>query len=273
MPYALVWLMGRIPAQLSALLQDLTGAVSTLLNEDLVGIYLYGSLTQGAFNPERSDVDCIVVTQRELSDTQFTQLDTWLNRAGAKNPWVERLQISLLIRDEILTTTPKGNCLYQFGRLSRVGSDGNPIIWMNILESGVVLLGPPAESFVPPITSETLFTALAREVRYLREEIIEKRDSEWRDVPKYRAFAVLTLCRILYSHTHGTVVSKPRAAEWALRALPDQWRHVIGDALASDTGSRANGLDLSTIARFVEFTDARVQAPLVVASREPEERA
>ena len=131
------------PAQVSALLQDLTEALRVFLGQNMVGIYLYGSLTQNAFNPERSDVDCIVVTHRELTDTQFSQLDGWFNRVSLENPWGAGLQISFLIRDQILTV--KGNCLYQFGRLSRVGSDGNPIIWMNVLESGVVLLGPPAD--------------------------------------------------------------------------------------------------------------------------------
>jgi hypothetical protein len=255
----IVLLLGPIPVQVCALLQDLTGALPTLLGENLVGIYLYGSLTQGAFNPERSDVDCIVVTYRELTDTQFSQLDAFLTRAAVEDPWVARLQISFLIRNGILTTTPTGNCLYQFGRLSRVGSDGNPIIWMNILESGVVLLGPPADSFVPPITSATLLAALAREVRYLRQEIVEKPDSEWRDVPKYRVYAVFTLCRILHSRTHGTVVSKPKAAEWALAALPARWHAVIAEALAVDAGDRADTLDLSTIAHFIEFAEARVQ--------------
>jgi hypothetical protein len=251
--------MGSIPVQLSALLEDFAKALPTLLGENLAGLYLYGSLTHGAFNPERSDVDCIVVTQHELTDAQFSQLDCWFTRAGAGNPWVARLQVSVLIRDEILTATPRGSCLYQFGRLSRVGSDGNPIIWMNILESGVVLLGPPPESFVPPIRSETLFAALVREVGYLREELVEKPDSEWRDVPKYRAYAVLTLCRILYSARHGTVVSKPKAAEWALHALSNQWHPIIDEALAADAGRRTSGIDLDAIARFIEFAHAQLQ--------------
>jgi Domain of unknown function (DUF4111)/Nucleotidyltransferase domain len=250
----------RIPTEISALLEELTAALPTILGENLVGIYLYGSLTQGAFNPERSDVDCIVVTQHELTDLQFTQLDAWFAHAAAANPWVVRLQISFLIRDEVLINTPKGNCLYQLGRLTRVGADGNPIIWMNVLDNGVVLLGPPAESFVPPITSEILFAALAREVAYLREEIVEKPNSEWRDVPRYRAYAVLTLCRILYSHRHGTVVSKLQAAEWALRALSDAWHDVIDQALEADAGQRAMGIDPASIARFIEFADAQLHA-------------
>jgi hypothetical protein len=130
---------------------------------------------------------------------------------------------------------------------------------MNVLESGVVLHGAAADSFVPPITAEALHAALAREVRYLREEIVDKPDSEWRDVPKYRVYAVLTLCRVLYSHTYGTVVSKPKAAEWAFSALPHRWHAVIAGALAADAGGSAHSLDLSTIALFIEFTEARLQ--------------
>jgi Domain of unknown function (DUF4111) len=252
--------MTNIPIRVSALLQDLTTALPALLGDNLVGLYLYGSLTQGAFNPERSDVDCIAVTQHELTDQQFTELDAWLARAAMENSWVPRLQISILIRDEILINTPKGNCLYQFGQLTRVGCDGNPIIWMNVLESGVVLLGPLAQSFLPPITCETLFAALIREVRYLREEIVDKPTSEWRDVPTYRSYAVLTLCRILYSHTHGTVVSKPQAAEWALRAVPGEWHDIIKQALETDAGNRSI-IDLGRIACFIEFASSQLHAP------------
>lgn len=245
--------------QVSEVLKELTAAAPMLLGENLIGIYLYRSLTQGAFDAERSDVDCIVVIRHELTDARFTQLDYWLTGSAGRSPWVARLQTSFLVRDTILIDTLGGNCLYQFGRLTRVGSDGNPIIWLNVLESGIVLFGPPAESFVPPITPEILARALAREVGYLREEIIEKPASEWRDVPTYRAYAVLTLCRILYSHAYGAVVSKPQAAKWALSTLPDSWHDVIGQALAGDVGQKT-GIDLARVARFIEFVDTKLRA-------------
>src|SRR5205085_9074164 len=224
--------MTRIPAQVSALLQELTTQLPLILGRNLVGIYLYGSLTQRAFNPKRSDVDLIVVTRRDLSAAQFKRLDAWLARARESNAWVERLQGSFLIRDEILTMNAKA-CLYQFGQVKRSGSDGNPIIWLNVLRSGVVLYGPPPESFVPEITPEIFLQALAREVGYLRAEICEQPQSEWRDVPSYRVYAVLTLCRILSSPRHRTVVSTQRAAQWALAPLPASCPPAIRQALAS----------------------------------------
>ena len=250
------WSMRNIPTQVRALLKDLTGRLPVILGKNLVGIYLYGSLTQGAFNPKRSDIDCIVVTQRNLSDAQFRKIGAWLARAVETNPWTSRLQLLFLIKDEVLTMNSKA-CLYQFGVLKRSGSDGNPIIWMNVLHSGVVLLGPRPESFVPTITPKILFQALEREVGYLREEISQKPDSEWRDVASYRAYAVVTLCRILYSFRRGTIVSKQRAAKWAIKSLPQEWGEIILQARETDEGKLRMDISLSRIEQFIDFADAQ----------------
>jgi hypothetical protein len=249
--------MARMPAQVSALLEALVARLPVILDRNLVGVYLYGSLTQRAFDPRRSDVDCIVVTRRVLSDAQFQRLGAWLKRVAESNPWAARLQVSFLVRDEVLKMNSSA-CLYQFGLLKRGGSDGNPIIWMNVLESGVVLYGAPPETFVPTITPRILFRALEREVTYLREEISLKPESEWRDVASYRAYAVLTLCRILYSLTKGSVVSKPRAARWAIRHLPSEWHDLILQAQRTVDEGRVEDIPLSRIEQFVAFADAQL---------------
>ena len=71
----------RVPAQVSALLDEVAERLPVILGRNLVGIYLYGSLTQRAFDPARSDVDLIVVTRRDLSDAQFRNAGAWLSRA------------------------------------------------------------------------------------------------------------------------------------------------------------------------------------------------
>ncbi|HJQ33056.1 MAG TPA: aminoglycoside adenylyltransferase domain-containing protein [Pyrinomonadaceae bacterium] len=249
--------MARVPAQVSGLLKELAAGLPAVLGKNLVGVYLYGSLTQSAFDPARSDVDCLVATRRDLSDAQFRRLGAWLARLSESNPWASRLQMTLLVRDEVLTMNAKA-CHYQFGALRRGGSDGNPIIWLNVLESGVRLYGERPEAFVPEITPEMLSEALRREVNYLREELSLKPSSEWRDVPFYRAYAVLTLCRILYTHAKGKVVSKPRAARWAVRHLPEEWHELIRRALAADYGWLKTRAALSRICRFVDSAGARL---------------
>lgn len=245
------------PPQLRALLCDLVDHLPVVIGRNLVGIYLYGSLTQAAFDAKRSDVDLLVVTLRDLSDRQFRELGKWLRARSRSNAWTSRLQMSFLLRDEVLTPNSR-SCLYQFGRLKRSRSDGNPIIWKNVLENGIILHGPRPESFVPSITGDLLFQALKREVGYLRAELVEKPRSQWRDIPFYRAYAVMTLCRVLYTFQNGTVVSKPRAANWAIRHFRDDWRKLIICARESDAG-KPRRVPLSPLRKFVAFTDARVR--------------
>ena len=40
-----------------------------ILKNNLVGIYLHGSLAMGCFNPHRSDIDLIIVVNEPLSDS------------------------------------------------------------------------------------------------------------------------------------------------------------------------------------------------------------
>jgi hypothetical protein len=244
--------MKKIPDDVNSLLEEIAAGFPVLLGDNLTGIYLYGSLTQGAFDPARSDIDCIVVTRRNLSDEEFAAVGEWLESSSARNPWTAKLQMSFLLRDEILAMDSKA-CLYQFGRLDRCGSDGNPIFWMNILKSGVTLYGPPAAEFVPEITPAILHEALVRETGYLRDELGNEK-SQWRDVPKYRGYAVLTLCRILYSHATGAIGSKPEAAEWARPALPRELQEIVDRALAGDS----EDIPLERIGEFVELVSERL---------------
>jgi len=49
---------------------------------------------------------------------------------------------------------------------------------------------------------------------------------------EYRVYAVLTMCRSLYTMWHGEVASKPVAARWAQTAFGGQWAALIEAALA-----------------------------------------
>jgi hypothetical protein len=67
----------------------------------------------------------------------------------------------------------------------------------------------------------------------LREWWTQQLDNPvWLESREYQAFAVLTMCRALYTLQVGTVVSKPDAARWAQEALGEGWAGLIARALA-----------------------------------------
>src|SRR5437870_3409977 len=228
--------MPRTPSQyVATLLDQLARQLQADLGRNVVGLYVYGSLTQNAFDPRRSDVDCVAVIRRRVSAVVVSRLRTSFRRLSGRHSWMRRLQLTILIQRELLQFNRDG-WLYQFGRLSRTGSDGNPIVWVNILESGRVVFGADPHTFVPPITPALMRAALERESGYLRAELVTRRTSVWRRRAAYRRYAALTACRILYTLETGRVAPKRTAAVWALRRLPSVHRAIVSRAIARPPG-------------------------------------
>src|SRR5215471_4818351 len=56
-----------IPQDVSEVLAELTVRLRTFLDEELIGVYLHGSLAMNCFNPVSSDIDLLIVVRNELS--------------------------------------------------------------------------------------------------------------------------------------------------------------------------------------------------------------
>jgi len=95
----------NIPEDLSDLFRQMATDFSAILRENLVGVYLWGSLTYEAFDESCSDVDCIVVAPRDLDDREFSKLDNWFDSTTKGNRWVKRLDMRFVIENEFLDET------------------------------------------------------------------------------------------------------------------------------------------------------------------------
>ena len=78
------------------------------------------------------------------------------------------------------------------------------------------------------ISSQQLRGAVCHQLKDVWQSRIN--DRVWLRPRKYQAFAVLTLCRALYTLHHAIPVSKPQAAAWAQAVYP-QWKPTIERAL------------------------------------------
>jgi predicted nucleotidyltransferase len=255
----------NIPQDLSDLLQVLPTDFSAILRENLVGIYLWGSLTYDAFDENCSDVDCIVVTRRDLDDREFSELDEWFKTAGGRNRWVKRIEMRFVIDGEFLDKSSRCCGFYHYtGKLVRHGSDGNPIIWMNIGKSGITLRGKDARLIAPQVSDQRFHDALLLELNYLKEGLASRVGDCTDKAFVYNAYAVLTACRILYSARHKALVSKDQAYAWAIRTVPTIWRAVISAAKENrlkNRGSTTPQLEEDAM-RFVEFVTGEVKDEL-----------
>ena len=101
-----------------------------------------------------------------------------------------------------------------------------------VRERGVVLWGAPPATLIDPISPQQLREATCQQlVDFWQPRIADDQYDHWPRPRLYPAFAVLTLCRALYTIQHGAFCSKPVAAAWAVEKRSD-WRPVIAWALA-----------------------------------------
>ena len=252
----------NIPPDLSELLQLMATDFPAILSGNLVGIYLWGSLTYEAFEETCSDVDCIGVTRRDLDDREFSELDEWFRNKVENNRWARRIDMRFVIDHEFLDKSSRCCGFYHYtGKLVRHGSDGNPIIWMNIAESGITLWGQDAKRIAPHVSHECLLEALKLELNYLKEDLAANAGDRSDKAFVHNAYAVLTACRILYSASQKALASKDQAYSWAMETVPLMWRAVIRSAKENrlrNRGSTTLQLEQDAM-RFVDFVTDEVE--------------
>ncbi len=220
--------------EVNAVLHRLLAGAQTVLGGHFTGLYLYGSLASGDFDPHRSDIDFVVVTAAEIPAERLPALEalhTRLTASGLK--WAAKLEGTYIPQPALRRYTPDAApcpCVNEGAfYLARHASDW--IIQRHILRAhGVVVAGPAPQTMIDPVHPNDLRRAVLGILREWWSPML--RDPARLRSREYQAYAVLTMCRALYTLQHGGVVSKPTAARWARAALGEQWALVIERAFA-----------------------------------------
>lgn len=237
------------------LLDRLRAEIGSVLGGRLVGLYLYGSLVSGGFDPGVSDVDLLAATAGDVADRDLARLLTLHADVARDFPaWDDRIEVAYLSVDGLRTFKERSGPIV-------VVSPGEPLNrkeagrdwlanWYQVRTEGRTLVGPPPSELIAPVSREEFVAAVRDYARTWAERIEEVPKRTW------HAYAILTMCRALYSDRFGEPVSKPDAAAWARGAFPE-WAPVIGDALAWRAAWREGDGDpdrtLPAARRFVRF--------------------
>jgi hypothetical protein len=253
--------------EVNAVALDLLTSIQAILSAQLRGMYLVGSLALGDFQPQRSDLDLVIVTDGALADETFAALREMHRRFDqSASPWAKRLDVVYIpqsvLRESALTSARYPTLEWDIGLLALEPLEsGWPIQRYTLREYGVVVSGPDPRSLLDPINPDDLRQASAAIVERWQDQAHS--DSEWivwlRD-PANLKFVALTLCRLLYTLDTGSVASKPAAARWAERTQPSRWNRLIDRATTQQrtTADELEGEVNNTLA-LLEYTYERYQ--------------
>src|SRR5688572_5890918 len=251
------------PAPTQQQLKQFISEVEAELAGNLVGIYLHGSLAMGSFNPERSDLDLLVVTRQPMSlETKRRLTETLLDCSGQPHP----IEISFLRRDDMVPwqyPTP-----YDFhysemwcenfqrdlaGEAWKGWNDSqrfDPDLAAHITitnHRGLCLAGATIEEVFPPVPRQDYLDSIMGDVRDGLENISGN--------PTY---GILNACRTYAYLCQGYIYSKEEGGIWTLEVLPESLWGVVRVALATYRGEPGAGVletdQLETFAAYIRTT-------------------
>lgn len=243
-------------SEVNAVLNELLSGVQTVLGDHFVGMYLGGSLASGDFNPRRSDIDFLIVTTDEIPDKTLSALQVMHERITAGgSKWARELEGSYIPQHALRRYDPthaRHPHIERYGRLVLEQHDSDWVIQRYILrEHGIVLAGPTPHSLISPVSPMELRQAVLGWLLVWWAPMLDNPEFRLHS-PGYRAYAVLAMCRILYTLQHGTIVAKAVAARWAQETYREPWTHVIERAFVWEQG--AEPVDLSEALAFIRYT-------------------
>lgn len=249
------------PPYIKKVVEKLIRESKKIINENFVGFYVHGSLALGGFNPDRSDIDVLVVTNVSMMlHTKKMLAHLFLNDSNSPIP----IEISFLSRDQL--SVWKHPCPFDFHYSEcwreRYKSDllNGTSKWLNasihtdpdlaahitiINDKGICVEGAPIEEVFPMVPRSDYISSIMGDFKGCIQNI--------EDEPIY---GILNGLRVYWYLEEGVISSKSEAGHWGLDVLPQDLRRLVKQAIDVYTGKTGailfDAKDLISLGTYIE---------------------
>jgi len=267
----------RVPTEpypeLREVLYAFMNEVKAELVENLLGMYLIGSLATGDFDLD-SDVDFLVVTNTELTEKNIKSLQEIQIKIHEMNCYpakhLEGSYISIGDLNNWRTVGEKELHYFDNGSTAfeRSTHDNQWHVRWIVRERGITLIGHKPEQIMQAIPPNEL----SKEIKTTMLQVLKLFEDEIDGPLSFfnsrfgQSFAVLTYCRMLHTLHTGIVQSKKAAVIWAKQFVATKWIKIIDQAwneregvrFLLKIGQRAEQTILYETLEFMKFAAAQV---------------
>jgi predicted nucleotidyltransferase len=215
-------------------LSNIKEAYENILKDNLIGIYVHGSIALNCFNWDKSDIDYIVVVKEKLSrETKMRVMKVTAELNDIAPP--KGLEMSVVLEEycnNFQYPTPfelhfssmhiewyKNDAEDYCEKMN--GSDVDLAAHFTIIKkAGIVLCGQAIDEVFACVPKEYYIDSIKGDIEDAKASILNN--------PIY---IVLNLCRVAAYINHELVLSKEQGAEWGVNHLENKYHYIIKKAL------------------------------------------
>lgn len=230
-------MVGFMTEKLKSILDEYSDVITKLLGDNLIGIYLTGSIALGGYHENKSDIDFTTLMKKPLDDNQISELNVIHKNILKKHP-------KNIFEGHYITLTELGNdpneiepiVSYYEGKIGKSYHGINIVTWFTLKKYGATVFGTPAR--------ELPFSASENE---LAAYVINNVNSYWKkwlsDSIKFLSvkglysltsaaieWVVLGISRMHYTLSTSDIASKDGIISHVLKHTPKKYHRIIREA-------------------------------------------
>lgn len=240
-----------------------------ILGNNLVGIYVHGSIAFDCFNPACSDIDFLVVVCDEPTLDEKIALIRVLHELDADAPQ-KGFEMSVVLLEDCQKFRHPTPFSLHFSNAHKTRAFTDPAEYCRTMNGvdpdlaahftviravGIVLYGAPIEDVFAPVPKQAYIDSIYGDVCDAETDIYDN-----------SVYIILNLCRVLAYLRDEAVLSKAQGGEWGIQNLPNEWHGLLHAATESYTGSTAftTTENLGQFAKFMlNLINQQIKAPEV----------
>jgi predicted nucleotidyltransferase len=240
----------------TSIIDGVTDRCKDILKDNLIGVYVHGSIAMQCFRWSKSDIDLLIVVKEEpdiKTKHKFMEVIIEYNKLAPP----KGIELSMVLEEacrEFVYPTPfvlhfSNMHLDWFskdpmGYCSNMrGEDKDLAAHFTITKKyGITWWG---------INIDELFGEVAKEY-YLDSIQIDMKDS-MENIEVNPMYTILTLCRVAAFVKDGLILSKEQGGRWGSERLPEEYSCMAKDALQCYMSDRIPVFDMEECKRFGSY--------------------
>ncbi|MED3728738.1 DUF4111 domain-containing protein [Priestia filamentosa] len=244
--------LSKIPETIKPLLHDYIKYMEQHFQNDiLIGTYLYGSISLGGFDENKSDIDFVTVLKRKLSQQEVNDLKA-IHKELNQHSLARRMD-GIYIPIDGLGKSNEELPPYVYcsnGKIKKGYGDVNAVTWWMIEQHGIKVYGKE----VSDLNISSQWSKVIENMEYnINSYWIKKSKNAFVFIfDDMIEFCVLTISRILGTLENKKILTKMEGVNKAQTILPKRWHLLLKEGLRLRNDPKSPSLYSSRFKRAKE---------------------